>query len=247
MDIAWMLGHRTGNDDWELRMSMRSFQAHYRADAHLVIIGHVPEWIDPNLVWCLPWPDPHKHCKDANLIQKALRLAMEPELSDPFVLCSDNHLLLRDCEPEDFRLWHMGEIAPRETDGMTSWDKRLVNTGVQLREAGLPSLNFEGHIPYPLRKEWIANALRFNFAVPPGMCVFSTILNGAQQPADHLEEAETRAWLGDPKLEPAEIDRKLAYNHFACLSDGSLANDYLVSRIEALFPEPAPWELDAAG
>jgi hypothetical protein len=80
MDVAWMLGDESKKDDWELRMSMRSFWVRFGERSGYWIIGHIPRWIDTQQVRCIPWPDPYKHCKDANLLLKALRLTMEPEL-----------------------------------------------------------------------------------------------------------------------------------------------------------------------
>jgi hypothetical protein len=246
MDVAWMLGTKSLTGDWELRMSMRSFWMHYGSSAKPWIIGHIPDWISPEKVRCLPWPDPYRRSKDANLLHKALRLAMEPEISDPFILCSDDHLLLQACSPEDFKLWHRGEIPSIPEEGMTRWQLRMVNTGQQLRNAGYPALFFDAHVPYPLRKVWVKEVLRFDFAKKPGMCVFSTILNCCQEPGTPMKGQNVRAWLGKMELAPRVIDRRLARNKFACLNGDSLNDPYIVSRVEQLFPESAPWELDAA-
>jgi hypothetical protein len=246
MDVAWMLGPESPAGDWEVRMSMRSFWTHYLAAAQYWIIGHIPAWIDAEKVKCLPWPDPYRRCKDANLLHKALRLALEPQISDPFILCSDDHLLLRPSAAEDFKLWHGGEILKEPVEGLTKWQLRLVHTGLRLRNAGYPAMNFDAHVPYPLHKEWVKEALRFDFAAKPGMCVFSTILNCGKEPGASLDKQHVRAWLGKPDLAEHTVDARLARCQFACLTDKSMENNYIVSTVEQLFPEPAPWELDAA-
>ncbi len=245
MDVAWMLGNESRTGDWELRLSMRSFWKHYRAKAKPWIIGHIPAWIDTRKVRCIAWPDPYESCKDANLLHKALRLAMEPGISDPFVLCSDDHILLRPSAPGDFELWHRGKIDKEPEEGMNRWQLRLVNTGRRLRKAGFRANNFDGHVPYPLRKDWIREVLRFDFAEQPGMCLFSTILNCSGERGARLDSREIRGWLGKRDMEASEVDKKLRMNQFACLNDASVENPYIVSRLEQLFPKPAPWELDA--
>ena len=245
MDVAWMLGPETVTDDWELRMSMRSFWKHYRSSSMPWIVGRIPPWISRTRVRCVLWPDPYRaQRKDANLLHKALLLAMEPAISDPFVLCSDDHLLLKPCVPEDFKLWHRGEISHAPKEGMTSWQLRMVNTGRKLRSAGFPALLFDAHIPYPIRKCWVKEALRFDFASKPGMCIFSTILNACCEAGVSMEGQRVRAWLGGVGLARNVIDARLSKNMFACLTGESLSNPYLISRIEQLFPEPGPWELD---
>lgn len=240
-----MLGPESGTGDWELRLSMRSFWTNYLAAAQPWIIGTVPEWIDENKVRCLHWPDPYDTCKDANLLHKAIRLAWEPAISDPFILCSDDHILLRPSLPADFQLWHRGEIPKDPPEGANRWEQRLVNTGHKLRNLGYPAKDFDAHVPYPIRKRWVKQALQFDFATPPGMCVFSTILNCSKQPGIPLRSQRVRGWLGSPEMAPSAIDAKLARNQFACLNPDSLANSHIVSRLEQLFPEPAAWELDA--
>jgi len=245
MDVAWMLGSGSTAGDWELRISMRSFRTYYLASARPWIIGHIPAWIDRTKVRCLPWPDPYRTCKDANLLQKALRLAMEPRISNPFILCSDDHILLRPSLPAEFRLWHRGEIAEDPDEDAGQWERRLVNTGRVLRNHGYPAKNFDGHIPYPVKKDWIRQVLRFDFGEQPGMCLFSTILNCSGQSALPLSSDRVRGWLGSNDMAADVVDAKLAKNQFACLNEDSMDNRYVVSRLEQLFPEPAPWEIDA--
>jgi hypothetical protein len=227
-------------------MSMRSFWTNYLGAGKLWIIGHIPEWIHRRKVRCLPWPDPYRKIKDANLLHKAIRLALEPQISDPFILCSDDHILLRHSTPADFKLWHRGAI-PRDREQVSGrWERRLVNTGVRLRSLGYPARNFDGHVPYPLRKDWVKEALRFDFAAKPGMCVFSTILNCSRERGPRLDSQPVRGWLGGADMAQSAVDAKLGKNRFACLNPNSLDNAYLVAKLEQMFPEPAPWELDAA-
>jgi hypothetical protein len=246
MNVAWMLGPENLTGDWELRMSMRSFWMHYRSPSKPWIIGRIPEWISQEKVRCLSWPDPYRGRKDANLLHKALRLAMEPEISDPFLLCSDDHLLLQPSSPDDFKLWHRGLIPRLPEEGMSPWQLRMVNTGVKLRNAGYPAFFFDGHVPYPLRKAWVKEVLRFDFAKKPGMCLFSTILNCCREPGMPMKGHRVRAWLGGIGLEPGVVDARLVKNRFACLTGDSLKNTHIVSRVEQLFSESAPWELDGA-
>jgi len=246
MDVAWMLGTESSSGDWELRLSMRSFWKHYRANAKPWIIGHIPAWINRRKVYCLPWPDPYRTCKDANLLHKAIRLALEPRISDPFILCSDDHILLRPSKPADFKLWHLGEINENPEGDLSGWQRRLLNTGKRLRRFGFPAMNFDGHVPYPLRKAWVKEVLRFDFAAKPGMCLFSTIINCGHEPGLPLNSQRIRGWLGRENMPARIVDAKLAKNQFACLNANSLRNPYIVSKLERLFPEPAPWELDGA-
>jgi len=246
MDVVWKVGNGSRVDDWELRMSMRSFVKNYHASANFWIIGHIPKWVDIEQVNCVACPNPYSHCKDANLIHKALRMAMEPRLSDPFLFCSDDQLLNKSMEPEQFKLWHLGEIAPEPNKKMNKWEKRVVNTGQRLREAGFSAFHFEGHIPYKLYKGWIREALRFDFVTSPGMCVHTTILNCSPEIGERADSRSLRAWLGKKDISEREIENSLTKCHFIGINNEALRNGHVVRRLQELFPEPAPWELLAA-
>lgn len=240
MDVVWLLGNGS-KDNQELRWSMRSFAKNYLCGASPWIIGTIPDWIDRRAVRCIPWPDPYRKNKDANLLNKAIRLAFESELSDSFILCSDDHLLLRPSAPEDFGYWHCGGLPRKLKPGFSEWKARLVNTSDRLRAQGFEDLNFEGHIPYPLRKSWVANAARFDFGQLPGMSLFSTLLNAARVESKLIHSERVRGWLsGD--LNEDKIAEKLRSNQFACLDNSSLSNQGLVEQVSSLFPEAAFWE-----
>lgn len=240
MDVVWMLGNGSRHNDWELRFSMRSFFANYACGSTPWIIGHVPSWIDADLVRCIHWPDPYKRVKDANLLNKAVRLAGESELSDRFILCSDDHLLLRRSTPEEFLFWHCGPLPTRHKKP-SEWQSRLMETRQRLKAQGFSTWNFEGHIPYYLDKSWVFNALRFDYGVAPGMTVFSTILNCAGVEARDIGSERVRGWLG-AGLSTEQKAWKLANNQFGCLNNESMQDVELISMIEELFPQPAPWE-----
>ena len=245
MDVAWMVGCEGPLDHWELRVSMRSFLANYQSSAKLWIIGTIPTWVNRALIHCIDWPDPFLRCKDANLIHKALRLAMEPRLSDPFILCSDDHLLLRKSSPSNFRTWSDGQL-PAELPDANKWMQRLWHTGNILRKAGLNTNRFDCHLPYPMRKVWIREALRFDYCKKPGMCVFSTILNASGASPELIGRKAVRGWMGNEKTAAATVDQVLKEFRFGCMSASSIQNPYTVSRLSALFADPAPWEQDRA-
>lgn len=242
MDVVWMLGPSTKNNDWELRHSMRSFHQHYLAEATPWIIGRIPSWIDRAQVNCIPWPNPAKH-KDGNLMNCALRLALEPALSDAFILCSDDHFLLRDSAPQDFKWWHNGPINPRDVESKSGWRQQLGRTRKTLTDQGFTAYEFEGHIPYPIHKTWCANILRFPWWEGRNT-VFSTILNCAGVPADRLNSQRVRGRIHNRGMSSAVVLRKFSENQFLTLNNGSEKNAVVRAQFKSRFGSPAPWELD---
>jgi hypothetical protein len=253
-DVCWMVGNTGSWDNWELRLSMRSFAQHYQCpDALFTLIGRIPHWIDREMVRCLEFSDPFSHNKDANLIRKATRLAAERGISDQFILCSDDHLLLKPSGPADFKYWHCGELPNLCSEG-NAYTTRLFMTRLMLERAGLPTWHFEGHVPYVLHKDWLGEAL-YHLPWSTHECtLFSTILNNALA-RENLDPTpisgeRVRGWLG-AGLPMDALRRKLRSNRFAtldnslCNADGSPGNPELCRMLEELFPVPGYWEKDA--
>lgn len=69
----------------------------------IYIIGSEPPESIKDDVIHIPCDDPYKHCKDANIIHK-LRYACEniPDLTDDFLMISDDQIVTRHCEWCDF-------------------------------------------------------------------------------------------------------------------------------------------------
>lgn len=240
VDVVWMLGKGSSVNDWELRMSMRSFRCYYKAEAVFWLIGHIPDWVDRELIRCIEWPDSYRSNKDANLLNKAVRMALEPDLSDKFILCSDDHLLIKESEPDDFKWWHLGEIKTA-SEASNPWQVRLFNTAQKLRAQKLPTFNYEGHVPYPVYKEWCREALRFDYGAGRGMTVFSTILNAARVPGEHLHTSTVRGWLGGKPNHDTLVE-KCWSNRFICLNGESVHSEDCIHFFNEKFSMIAPWE-----
>lgn len=253
LTIAYKLGSGSEADDWELCLSMRSWRDNFTdADTNFVIIGHRPNWLaDHPLVTHIPHPDPYKHNKDANLIQKLIRLSITPEVSDPFIFCSDDQFLLRHTTFAEIQTpRHLGDLAAEkwvkkpETTSENTWQNRLYRTYKELKKRNLPTLNFEGHIPYVIHKKDVARLLEFNFGEGNGLCIHTLLFNAAGISGEPISSARIRASLHGANLSESIIDDKLFKkgNLFANIGPDSLRCRHLVQSLQALFPNPAPWE-----
>jgi len=246
MDLCYFLSAESQANDWELRFSLRSWWRHYPALGNIHIVGHLPEWlIDSYPVTHHDLPDPYRANKDANLIQKTIYLATRPEVSDPFILCSDDQFLLRPAVTAELSPpRHHGEIAKCKKQKGHSWWERLHRTGDALRRRKCPTFHYDTHIPHVVTKDQARALLRWNYGEGGGYCVFSLLFNGSHADGVRVDSGPIRAGLYGCLHTPEAVRAKMASNLFLSIDGDSLRCRPIVEELEGRFPDRAPWERD---
>lgn len=242
MDAVYMVGGESKMGDWELRYSLRSLVKHYSQLERVWIIGHLPDWLRG--VSHIPQGDPYKSNKDANLIAKVIRLGHVAELSEDFLMMSDDHFLLKDCAREDFRPYYNKDMEPmkKENFAKNKWAQRLRRSRDALIAQGYPARDYEGHIPYPLKKSKVWTFLNFDYGHGIGYCVFTLYFNTVDTPnIGPINKGRVRAGFYGQKPPKQLVDRKLKDNRFLNFNDGGFT-PYIQKRVEELFPEPSRFE-----
>lgn len=248
MDICYFLGSESQADDWEMRYSLRSWRWNFPAMETVHIVGHLPAWLRLGAgIVHHPFPDSYRANKDANLIQKALFLASLPEVSDPFVLCSDDQMLLRHVEmfawPRRFLPpSHNGEIAKFKKVRGHSWWERLHRTGAALRRRGFTAFHYDTHIPHVVTKAQVRSLLKWNFGEGNGYCVFSLLFNGSRTDGARIDRDHIRAAIYGANTPDHVVRQKIESNLFLSIDGDALKCRTLVEAVEAHFPEAAEWE-----
>jgi hypothetical protein len=237
MDVAYFLGLDGPEDYAELRLSLRSFEKFYPSLGRVWICGpRLPVWMDEQRVTHLWQPDPYRHNKDANLIHKLLRLCLEPEISEPFILSSDDHFCLRPLQDVDFQPWR--GAMPAKDAGNTPWQKRLVATCHRHR-----CPNFDMHVPYPIFKAYAGRMLEHAWGGEQPGTVFTTYYGAAGFPGRKIDETNIRADFRQT-TNPAAWQKKLKLgNRFGLLGPGALRNAPLMQALWGIFPEKSSYEL----
>lgn len=244
MDICYFLGSESQADDWEMRYSLRSWWQFFPTMGTIHIVGHLPAWLRIGAgVTHHPHQDPYRSNKDANLIQKTIYLASLLEVSDPFILCSDDQMLLRLArELELLPPSHNGEIGQFKKVAGHSWWERLHRTGAALKRRKCTTFHYDTHIPHVVSKAQARSLLQWNFGEGNGYCVFSLLFNGSGALGARIDRAPIRAGLYGADTPPHIVRQKLANNLFLSIDGDSLRNRTLVEEVEARFPIAAPWE-----
>lgn len=241
-DIMYPLANRPNQDDFELRYSLRSIdKLPWVRDLYLV--GHQPEWIkDAVHIQC---PDPYIRCKDANIINKILRVCAESTISDKFIVNSDDQYVLKDIGSEMLGPWiedppllpqaHKKRYASR-------WALRIVETVNILESFGFPRRVFQSHIPYMVEKDKYPQIMTW---VPWGQDngVITHIYQGIRYARLDVkpEPKNLTVRFKGPVQTKQEIDQALGNATFFNFGDQGL-NNPLREWLKERFPEKSRWE-----
>ncbi len=108
----------------------------------IYVIGGDPETTSMRHVPC----DDPLPCREANMIRKVLAACQNTEISDPFLLCANDEILIADIDMKEYPL-HVSE--PKQTG---RYAQRVANTRTAIEEQGWPWAYYDGHIPIMIRK-----------------------------------------------------------------------------------------------
>jgi hypothetical protein len=159
MDVVYVLGDESRWLDDELRYSLRSLERFASGVDHVFIVGECPKWVQ-NAVH-LPASDLYRHNKEGNILHKLLVAAEFRCISREFLFMNDDHFFLRNINIHDIKFCYDGDLDRGMT---TTYDACLLNTKKILQSKGLPTKNFDVHIPTPIDKHFILDiAERFDW------------------------------------------------------------------------------------
>jgi len=170
IDVVYVLGSGSLWSDNEIRYSIRSFKKHFKDLRNVVVVGELPRFLH-GLVY-IPYPDRRGVNKDCRMMLKVLAACNDARVSENFVLCTDDTVLLKDLHFKDFTGWHEGKMfydaVADQRDHMqavfnpkmqkpSNWFQFCYNTGMELQRRGLPDNNYDrAHSPQPINKKEFA-------------------------------------------------------------------------------------------
>ncbi len=205
--------------DWgTLRYLLRGIErfAPWARTVHLLTQGHLPSWLDTsnprlNVVRHDQYiPEEYLPTFVANTIE--LNLHRIPELSEHFVYCNDDMLLLDDTTPEDFFSGglprYVAELAPASVERHSWFFMRVTN-------ATVIDTHFSKHrsvLRHPLR--WMSprspHALLKNLAMLP-FGHFSQFQE-RHLPDPYLKSTMAQVWDAEPELMDATCRHRFRVN-----------------------------------
>ena len=149
-DVVYVLGSGSGWNDNEIRFSIRSFVKYFNHLRNIIIVGEMPVW-GRNVIH-IPWPDNPNFNTDQRMIDKLIQACRDPRVSNHFLFCSDDKLLLDYHQMSDFNGSHFGEITVVEKP--TDWQKKVYFTKAELIKRSLPFNDYnKPHAIQPIDKK----------------------------------------------------------------------------------------------
>lgn len=153
MDIVYPISNQSKDrDDFELRYSLRSLEKQSWV-RQVILVGYSPNWTQ-NVVF-IPCPDPYVHCKDANIINKILRACVWSQLSQKFVVNSDDQIFLKpitEDQMEPMLESPMREAEYRVKSRTNNWFRRVEDTKHWCKQNGFDDFVLQSHCPYIVDK-----------------------------------------------------------------------------------------------
>ena len=146
MDILYVIGRGSRWDNNELRYSLRSIERFGKNIGNVYVVGYCPGFIDKSFVTWIPCTDAYSD-KHKNILRCIERAVAQSDISDDFLLSSDDHFYIKDTDFDKYPYFRKGalpdHIEPNDT--CVSYHTSLVSTYKVLKAAGLTTHKFCWH------------------------------------------------------------------------------------------------------
>lgn len=242
VDVIIPLGNGSTHDNEELRLMLRSLDAHC-SDVGRVFLAtqYCPDWIDRNAVTVVDVPDSEPHNKDANLIYKTLKV-IELYNVQSFVFAADDNFVMQDVELKHIPLlYNRPRSAFEKAD--RKWRQRVLHTFDYFLERGVPlEHEFESHSPqYFADAQGLLKAMEdVDYRTQPGLTITTAFraATGDIHGGRHMSEFKQTFEAPIPESQ-VKFDRMFA----GCNDVGF---DCIRGKLFEIFPEPSRYELKEA-
>lgn len=150
IDILYIKGKKSINNDIEMKYSLRSLELYVMDYGRIFITGECPEYIDQKKVVFTPADDIGTPM--TNHWWKVFKTIQMTDISDYFVLMYDDIFFSGPTYLIDYPPYQRGKLGEQHT-GSAAYRNRLEETKKWLEKNGLPTYDFELHIPFIYNRE----------------------------------------------------------------------------------------------
>lgn len=236
IDCVYVLGTGSGWQDNELRYSLRSLEKFVSGIRDVYIVGHCPPWLT-NVIH-LPFPDSHG-CKERNIMLKLAYACGHPDLSTNFLHIHDDHFAL--APQEAFKIPNYAgaqlDKVALTIDPGNNWRGAVTNTFEALKNAGLPTFNFDVHYPMLFNKNLYPEIMdRFNWSLPRGFVVKSLYANSLKLTPTRITDIKL-----NNRYSYEQIIARIKGRTWYSIGNGALSISFK-QLLEALYPKVSKYE-----
>lgn len=242
MDVLIVLGKGSKWQDNELKYCLRSLEKHAKNMGRVFLIGQDPGFLNPEHVTILKREDV-QHNREYRIAEQIIYASEKLPLSEHFLWVNDDTFLLEDTDISTYPYYNDGELGPKWARTKPGgYRVALMQTDAQLKARGLPTRNYEIHVPIIYSRRGLANPVvrklaQISAKTPFGMTfrsVYCNVLGVIAGPA--YKDMK----LGNVST-AAELQLKTRGRH--CFSIGDGLTDDAKGYLDTLFPAKSKYEL----
>lgn len=238
-DLVYIVGPGGPGSTMELIYSIRSMCMHLSNRGRLIIIGHCPAEITPDIH--ISMDDPHPCDAAKNIFQKTFAAVDLQCVSDPFLCCADDYFLLQDFDARFFPYYYSQDLAHSfgQYNPLNSYRRNIQVTMEVLNNYGWPTLDFNVHAPILYNKgcmSLVKAAYGPIWESGTGLLLKSAYCNTLGISGRQLADCK----IATPKSAPA-IARALRGRPWFSTGEYGL-NAEMLSFLSARFPIPSLYE-----
>lgn len=232
-DVVYIV--RPSDDNEELRFSLRSLSKNLKHD-RVFFAGHKPSWVQ-NVIHIPTEQIPGQ--KHPNSLRNQWAAYTHPDVSDTFYLFNDDHFIMKRHEempilnwgPLDWALSTCNTLGP-------SFAFSMATTRDILLDLGLPTINYQLHIPCVIPKQQLVDVFtNFQTPAPNGAWLHHVTLAG-----------NLYNWGGESRTKDVKVHelyvlpQGIERQEFISTSDKSFTYGLIGQYVRAQFPEPCEYE-----
>lgn len=244
MDILYVLGTDSNWENNEIRYSLRSLDKYGKNVGRIFIATpRLPEFINQNEITWIPSQDPTDR-NHKNIQSKIEEAIYHSEISDDFLLSSDDHFFIRETDFDNYPYYHKGNLPSKLKEGRDNgyWQS-LVQTRKILEDFDLPVYSTNPHCnTHYNRLVYIENQAIFDagWNTKTGTetnCIMGNLL---------IERGARYTKYRDVKIyhiqDRDDLLRQIGENHCFSIADSSL-EEGMAAFLKETYPNKSKYEL----
>lgn len=236
IDVVYPIGDGSKMDNFELRYSLRSIEANLADLRDVIIVGKKPTWVK-NVI-SIPFTDPYKNNKAANIISKIMRSCIISDISEQFIRMSDDQYILKPMDSSSMipvYNWDMNKYE--KWDNNNRWHSLLKRTRDYLKSKDLDCFNYETHIPMIVDKNFFMEfMLETDFGDGIGYVANSIYYNSTILEHTKIDYSKRAVFM--------EMDKHFVITNeheYLCHNDAGFSYD-LINYLKNKFPNKSRYE-----
>lgn len=245
MDIVYVLGGDSKNDNLELRMSLRSIEKYGKNIGKVVVVGKPTAWLSKEVIKVVVKDEySFKHQNILRCIEKVVDLCL---VEGDFLYSSDDHFYVKNVDFDAYPYFYKCELrgSVNKTDPYYQYHKSLVDTRMLCKKHQFPFMNYSQHCNTHMHtaiikqcRDIIHESYKFPFGAEPT----SLIMNAWQKTLNPPQTTKREDLKILEALTKEEIYRQIGDRDCFSIGDSIFKYKAIYDFFEKEYPEKSRFE-----